>query len=87
MTQKQSSQKKKKTLKLRKTIEKVRILSLATPCVRKQLVQQGGREIVDCISECCVNILKGNVRLTPKQNPVFPSTIKNSEKLQRKKSV
>ena len=58
---------KKKTSKLRKTFEKVRILSLATPRVRKQLVQRNGREIVDCISECCVKILKGNVQLSPKQ--------------------
>ena len=65
MTRKKST--KKKTSKLRKTFEKVRILSLATPRVRKQLVQRGGREIIDCISECCVNILKGNVHLTPKQ--------------------
>ena len=42
-------------------------MSLATPNICKKLVQQGDREIVDCISECCVNILKGSVRLTPKQ--------------------
>ena len=65
MTRKKST--KKKTSKLRKTFEKVRILSLATPHVRKQLLQQGGREVVDCISECFVNILKGNVHLSPKQ--------------------
>ena len=65
MTRKKST--KKKTSKLRKTFEKVRILSVATPHVRKQLLQQGGREVVDCISECCVNILKGNVHLSPKQ--------------------
>ena len=64
---KKSAQKKKKTSKLRKTFEQFRIISLATPCVRKQLVYQGGREIVDCISECCVNILKENVHLPPKR--------------------
>jgi hypothetical protein len=53
--------------KLRKTFEKVRILSLATPKVRKDLIETGGREVIDCISECCINILKGNVPLTSKQ--------------------
>jgi hypothetical protein len=56
-----------KNKKLRKTFEKVRILSLATPSVRKQLIQKGGREIVNCVSECCHNILKGNVPLNSKQ--------------------
>ncbi len=67
MTRKTKKPTKKKTSKLRKIFEKVRILSLATPRVRRQLIQRGGREIVDCVSECCVNILKGNVQLSPKQ--------------------
>ena len=53
--------------KLAKTFEKVRILSVATPKARKRLVCEGNREIVDCISECCANVLKGNVPLTSKQ--------------------
>ena len=64
------------------------ILSLATPRIRKQLVQQGGREIVNCISECCVNILKGNLRFVSEEKILsFQAQAKNSEKLQRKKSV
>ncbi len=82
---KRSSQKKKKTLKLQKTFEKVRILSLATPRVRKQLVQQGGREIVDCISECCVNILKGNVRLSPKQKSCLSKHKQKLREIAKKK--
>ena len=87
MKQKRSShrRRRKKTLKLRKTFEKVRILSLATPCVRKQLVQQGGREIVDCISECCVNILKGNVRLSPKQKSCLSKRKLKLRKIAKKK--
>jgi hypothetical protein len=53
--------------KLRKTFEKVRVLSLATPKARKELIQKGGKEVIGCVSECCANILKGNVPLTPKQ--------------------
>ena len=53
--------------KVKKTFEKVRILSLATPRARKQLIQKGGKEVVNCVSECCHNILKGNVPLTEEQ--------------------
>jgi len=52
---------------LKKTFEKVRILSLATPKARKQLIQNADRETVNCVSECCMNVLKGNVPLTPKE--------------------
>jgi len=57
----------KKQNKLKETFQKVRLLSLATPKARKQLIRDGGREVVDCVSECCMNILKGRVPLTPKQ--------------------
>jgi hypothetical protein len=63
MKKKRQSQKRK----LEKTFQKVRILSLATPKARRQLVRDGDREVIDCISECCVNILKGRVHLSPKQ--------------------
>lgn len=53
--------------KLEKTFEKVRLLSLATPKARKSFVCEGNREIIDCISECCANVLKGKVPLTYKQ--------------------
>jgi hypothetical protein len=53
--------------KLRRTFEKVRILSLATPLARKQLIQKGGKETIKCIAECCHNILEGNVKLDAKQ--------------------
>ena len=52
--------------KLKKIFEKVRLLSLATLRLRKQLVEKGGKDIVDCLSECCVKVLKGNVPLQNK---------------------
>jgi len=58
---------KKQRSKLKKTFEKARILSLATPNVRKQLICDGGRDAIDCVSECCLNILKGRVPLTSEQ--------------------
>ncbi len=65
MSGKTSSRDKKKRIK--KTFQKIRLLSIATPRARKQMVREGDRELVNCVSECCLNILNGNVRLTPKQ--------------------
>ena len=53
--------------KLRKTYDKVRLLSLATPRARNQLIRCGDKELINCVSECCVNVLQGKVPLTPKQ--------------------
>ena len=47
------------------------MLSLATLRLRKQLVEKGGKDIVDCLSECCVDVLKGNVPLASKQNSLL----------------
>jgi hypothetical protein len=71
--------------KLKKTFEKVRILSLATPRARKRLIKKGGKEVVNCVSECCVNILKGNVPLTPKQKSCLVKHKKQLRNLIKKK--
>jgi triphosphoribosyl-dephospho-CoA synthetase len=56
-----------KEKRLRQTFNKVRILSLATPRARKELIRKGDRELIDCVSECCHNILHGKVILTSNQ--------------------
>lgn len=66
MTKEKSSKAKKKK-KIEKTFQKVRILSVATPSVRKKLIREGNTDVIDCIAECCLNILNGNVPLTGKQ--------------------
>ena len=43
-----------------KTYEKVRILSLAMLRARNQLMREGNIEVIDSISEYCLNILIGN---------------------------
>jgi hypothetical protein len=75
-----------KKKKLQNTFEKVRVLSLATPRVRKQLIQKGGKEIVGCVSECCINILKGNVPLNSKQKAYLTKHKKKLRVLSEKKT-
>ena len=46
---------------------KLKALELTTPKLRKNIVRAADKDFIDCISECCRNVLKGNVSLTPKQ--------------------
>ena len=50
-----------------KTFDKIRRLSVASPRVRKQIVQRGGQDLLDGICECCVNVLNGAIPLTDEQ--------------------
>jgi hypothetical protein len=50
-----------------KTFDKIRLLSVASPRVRKQIVQRGGQDLLDGICECCVNVLNGTIPLTREQ--------------------
>ncbi len=53
--------------RMKKTFKKVRLLSLATPQARKELIRKGDREFVDSVCECCLNVLKGNVPLNSQE--------------------
>ncbi len=57
----------KRRKKLQQTYDNIKLLSLATPKARKQIVSHGNKEIVNSIGECCYNILKGHVHLSAKQ--------------------
>ena len=30
---------------------------------RKKMIQESPKEVIDCVEECCINLIKGNVRL------------------------
>lgn len=53
--------------KLKRTFEKVRLLTLATPSAHKQIIGKANRELIDSVCECCNNILKGRVPLKQKE--------------------
>ena len=61
---------------LLKTYNKIKLLTLSTPKVQKQLIANGNRELIDCICEGCDNILKRQGR---------PLTINEKSKLCRHK--
>ena len=33
----------------------------------KKMIQESPKEVIDCVGECCINLIKGNVRLTNAQ--------------------
>ena len=39
---------------------------LSNKC-RKKMIQKSPKEVIDCVGECCINLIKGNVRLTNAQ--------------------
>ena len=80
--------------KLRKIYDKVRLLSLATPRARNQLIRCADRDLIHCISECCVNVLNGRVPLTPKQKSKLSrhkeklrTLVKRKVSLRKKKEI
>ena len=70
---------------LKKTFRKIKLLSVATPWARKQFIAHGNRELIDYVSECCANILKGNIPLNDQQKAKFCKNKNNLRKLALKK--
>lgn len=51
----------------KKDVGHLRILNACSPPLRKDLLKKFPKSIINCISECCLNTLKGNVPLNTKQ--------------------
>ena len=45
----------------------LKLLSKAKPLTAKAIIKAADKELVDAVCECALNVLKGNVRLTPFQ--------------------
>jgi hypothetical protein len=45
----------------------IKMLAKAGPMKRRAILQVGGSDLVHGVSECCLNILNGAVKLTPAQ--------------------
>lgn len=52
---------------LRKNALMLKVLSKATPAATKAIIKTGGHDLVNALCECSLNLLKGNVPLTPQQ--------------------
>ena len=75
----------KRKNRLKKTFQKITLLAVATPRARKQLIVNGARELIDCVSDCCANMLKGNIPLNDQQKTKLCKHKKNLRRLALKK--
>ena len=57
----------KKSPLIKKHGSMVMAMMQATPQTRKKLVKDSPSEVINCVSECCQNVLKGNVHLSSAQ--------------------
>ena len=55
------------TSRLKKQAHTLKFMANARPNVNKALVQTADRDLVECLCECALNVLKGTVPLTPTQ--------------------
>ena len=70
----------KKTPLIKKHGSMVMDMMQATPQTRKKLVKHSPSEVIKCVSECCHNVLKGNVHLSSAQKKkLYP----NRQRLRR----
>lgn len=53
--------------KVKKHFSTLKMLSSAKPPVAKAILKDAPPELVRVICECCLNVLKGHVTLTPRQ--------------------
>jgi hypothetical protein len=54
---------------------------------RRQFIRNCEKEFLDCISECCHNLLKGNVPLTSRQMIALRSKKKDLRTVAKKKTA
>ena len=53
--------------RLKKHLPLLQWLSKAKPKSSKAVIKTADKEVLDSVRECCLNVLKGNVPLTPQQ--------------------
>ena len=63
----------KKSPLIKKHGSMVMAMMQATPQTRKKLVKDSPSEVISCVSECCQNVLKGNVHLSSAQKKLYPN--------------
>lgn len=82
--------------RLRRNAPLLRALHRATPATRKRILHTHcSADFINCISECCKNLIKGNVSLTPaqketlrrKHKSIHTLTLKKVPKKQKKKII
>ena len=53
--------------KLKKYMPELQVLAKCRPYQRRAFLKHAHKDVIDCVSEVCTNMLKGNVPLKPAQ--------------------
>lgn len=53
--------------RIRKNLPILKLLSKSKPRQRKEIIKKASPDVIKTISECSLNVLNGNLRLTPTQ--------------------
>ena len=72
------------TRRIQKHMTALKHLCRCGPKKRKEILKRGGRNIKLCLSECALNILKGNVPLNKKQFAKLKKHRKSLQNLSKK---
>lgn len=51
--------------RLKNNLDELKVLKKAKPALRKSILKTADKDLICCLSECCHNILNGNVQLSP----------------------
>jgi len=71
--------------RLRRNWDFLKLLSNGKRNVRRKILSTGHNDLIKCISECCLNVIKGNVNLNPEQKTKLIKHKKVIRKLARKR--
>ena len=53
--------------RVQKHLKTLEVLESAKPKLRKGILENADSDLIRCICECCLNILSGNIELTPEE--------------------
>ena len=74
--------------------ETIRLLASSKPSVAKAIIEEGDKDLLLCLTEIALNVLKGNVPLTPhhkaklcRHKTALRTIVKQKTSLRRKKEI
>ncbi len=71
--------------RVKKHLHTLKLLKTAKPKLRKSLLAQSDNDLIQCLCECCHNVLNGNIKLSPKQKKALSRHKKHLRNLTTKK--
>lgn len=79
------TQRKKKSSLIKKYGSFLEGLCQLPPKSRQKIINDSPKEVIDCVGECCLNIIKGNVHLTKAQKQQLQSRKQHIRNLSTKR--